>query len=313
MIPSPGNTSLIIPTLNAATHLPELLPALSGQSFKPARILIIDSSSSDNTAATFREFGAEIVVIPRSEFDHGGTRLQGVHHVMPSELVIFLTQDALPANPRAFENLARAFDNPKLGAAYGRQLPYRHTSPIGAHARYFNYPAKSEIISLSSSRHLGFRMLFLSNSFSAYRAKALLEVGGFPKNVIFGEDMLSMVHMLNAGWSKAYVADATVFHSHDYSFKDEFRRYFDIGVVHNQFRFLLSPFGGASGEGMRFVRSELSYLARRAPWLLPSAMLRTAAKYAAYKLGRVERRLPIAVKSRISMNRRFWDRMSASR
>lgn len=109
-----------------------------------------------------------------------------------------------------------------------------------------------------------------------------------------------------AGWTVAYQADAQVYHSHDYNYLQEFRRYFDIGVLHAREFWMLDAFGKPEGEGGRFVRSELSYLLNHAPWLIPSALLRTILKYAGYRLGRMESGLPLRIKIACSMHKGFW-------
>ncbi len=154
---------------------------------------------------------------------------------------------------------------------------------------------------------IGFKSIFISNSFAAYRREALMAVGGFPRNVIFGEDTVTAAKLLLSGWKIAYVAEAQVYHSHSYSWRQEFRRYFDIGVLHARESWLLEEFGGAGGEGGRFVRSELSYLWPKHWWLIPSALIRTALKLVGYRLGRIEKKLSVRWKRRLSMHRRFWE------
>ena len=66
--------------------------------------------------------------------------------------------------------------------------------------------------------------------------------------------------MLLKGYKVAYSADAAVLHSHNYSMKQEFKRYFDLGVFLEKEHWILDTFGKAEGEGLRFVRSELAYL-----------------------------------------------------
>jgi rhamnosyltransferase len=134
-----------------------------------------------------------------------------------------------------------------------------------------------------------------------------MEVGGFPKKLILGEDMVVAARMLHAGWRVAYQADAQVHHSHAYTIQQEFKRYFDIGVMHQDQQWILEEFGKPEGEGGRFVRSELAYLMRHAPWLLPSAVIRTIAKFAGYKLGQHSRYLPLLIKRSLSMHRGYWN------
>ncbi len=99
---------------------------------------------------------------------------------------------------------------------------------------------------------------------------------------------------------------AKVYHSHDYSLTDEFRRYFDIGVLHGTRFDLIGPFGRTGSEGLQFLRSEMKYLRARAVHVMPLALLRTLLKYGGYRLGRVARYLPTALNRRLGMNRRYW-------
>lgn len=297
---------LIVPTLNAGPTFESWLEAYAQQTFKPDYALVIDSSSEDETAARARARGFTVEVIRRETFNHGTTRDFGVSYLSDADILIFLTQDALLADPHALENLTAAFADPQTGAAYGRQLPHRHAQPIGAHARLFNYAAQSSLRRLEDRARFGLKTAFVSNSFAAYRRTALLAVGGFPHDTIMNEDTYAVGKMLLAGWQIAYCADARVFHSHDYGFAEEFRRYFDIGVFHAREPWLRQTFGQAEGEGRRYVRSELAYLCRHAPFLVPSAVLRTALKWSGYKLGCAERLIPPKFKPYLSLHRRFW-------
>jgi rhamnosyltransferase len=242
-------------------------------------------------------------VITRAEFNHGGTRQMGVDMMPEADIIAFLTQDALLANPDAIDLLLAAFADESVGAAYGRQLPHRNAGPIAAHARLFNYPPESQLRGLEDRERFGIKTAFISNSFAAYRRSALMQAGGFPADTIMNEDTYVAGRMLASGWKIAYCADAQVFHSHDYRFLDEFKRYFDIGVFHTHTPWLQQLFGGASGEGRRYVLSELRYLLKRAPWLIPSALLRTALKLLGFKLGGS---LPRTVSPYFSLHRSYW-------
>lgn len=300
--------AVIIPTFNAARYWPALSRGILAQSLKADRLVVIDSSSRDGTAAMARRDGFEVVEIAPSEFNHGGTRQMGADHAADAGILIYLTQDAAPDGPEAFANLVRAFADAEIGAAYGRQLPRLDAGPIEAHARLFSYSENSTVRSWESRKSMGFKSIFFSNAFGAYRREALTSVGGFSPDVIFGEDTLVVARMHRAGWKTAYVADAMVRHSHDYTVADEFRRYFDIGVLHSRESWLTEQFGSASGEGRRFVMSELKYLLSHGPHHVPSAVARTIAKYAGYKVGRRESRIAPGLKYHLGLNRQFWSR-----
>lgn len=294
---------LIVPTLNAGKDWEAWLKAFAQQTRKPDRLLLIDSSSTDGTVALARGNGFSVQLIAKTDFNHGGTRQMGVGMMPDAEIIVFLTQDALLANPDAIERLLAAFADAKVGAAYGRQLPHRNAGPIAAHARLFNYPPASQVRSLEDKSRLGIKTAFISNSFAAYRRSALMQAGGFPVHTIMNEDTFVVGKMLVNGWKIAYCADAQVFHSHDYNFLDEFKRYFDIGVFHTHSAWLQGLFGGASAEGLRFVLSELQFLSKQAPWLIPSALLRTGLKWLGYKMGGT---LPDAISRCFSLHQAYW-------
>ncbi|MDO9267823.1 MAG: glycosyltransferase [Methylobacter sp.] len=302
-----SKVGLIVPTLNAGSLWKSWLTAFEQQTRKPDYLLVIDSSSSDDTVALARAHGFEVQMIAKSEFNHGGTRQFGVNRLPEADIIVFLTQDALLAKADAIERLLAAFADQQVGAAYGRQLPHRNAGPIAAHARLFNYPpAESQLRGMEDRTRFGIKTVFISNSFAAYRRSALMQVSGFPVDTIMNEDTYVAGKMLVSGWKIAYCADAQVFHSHDYGFLDEFKRYFDIGVFHTHTAWLQQTFGGASGEGLRFVISEMRYLMKHAPWLIPSAGLRTGLKWLGFKLGALHRGLPQAMLRCFSLHKTYW-------
>jgi rhamnosyltransferase len=298
-------TKVIVPTLNAAGIWPLFVPALLACA-PPEQVLIVDSESTDGTGDLARAAGFQLCSVLRAEFNHGATRQKAAEMLPSADILVYMTQDAVLDGPNALAKLLAAFDDPQVGAAYGRQLPRPKAKAIEAHARIFNYPANSQIRSLASREQLGIKTVFASNSLAAYRRSALMSVGGFPTNVIFGEDAITVAHLLLAGYKVAYVAEACAYHSHSYTLTQEFKRYFDHGVMHSRERWLLNEFGKANGEGKRFVLSELNYLWQRNPWQIPLALVRTVAKFVGYRMGRLEARLAPGIKRRLSLQPGFW-------
>lgn len=298
--------ALLLPVLNPGPHVHELVASLEAQTLRPDEIHIVDSSSTDGSLGAFERLGARVHVIPRSEFDHGGTRNLATR-LATADMFVFLTQDALP-EPDAIERLVQALVlDASAGMAYGRQLPHRDAGVFGAHARSFNYPDVSRVQTLASARRVGVKAAFCSNSFAAYKRVALESIGGFPERLIFGEDTYVAARLLEREYSVLYVAEACVRHSHDYTLRQDFSRYFDAGVFHATERWYVDLLGGPSGEGMRFVRSELAYVrAARGAKAVPGAILRNAVRWLGYQTGRRHALLPQAVCARVGMNRGFW-------
>ena len=299
--------ALIIPTRNAGPYLDRLLPAIAAQSLPPDEILVVDSASSDDTVARFKAAGARVESIHAAQFNHGGTRRWAAEQVQ-AQYLIFLTQDAIPADPESFAQIIAALDaDDEVALAYGRQLPHANAGLLGAHARQFNYPATSRTKRLADAPELGIKTCFSSDSFAAYRRDALMAVGGFPADVIGSEDAYVAARMLLSGYAVRYAAEAKVEHSHDYRVLEEFRRYFDIGVFYGREKWIAQAFGGAGGEGLRYVKAELKSLHQHGKiYRLPEVLLRTAMKLAGYRLGKIEDRLPRFLKKRISMFAAYW-------
>jgi len=299
--------SVIIPTYNAHSHLPSLLEKLKSQTVS-FELLIIDSSSTDDTVEIAKKYTDHIIIIPSLEFDHGGTRTKAAQ-ASSGEIIVFLTQDALPFENETIESIINVFENSDVGAAYGRQIPYGNSSLFGKHLRMFNYPEISYFRTLKDKDKYGIKTAFLSDSFAAYRRSVLEKIDWFKNGLIVGEDSYAGAKILLEGYTLAYCAEAVVYHSHSYTLVEEFKRYFDIGVFHQREQWILEHFGKAEGEGGKYVRSELNYLWNAHAYLrLPEFLMRNALKYIGYKLGQNHTYLPYGVIKRISMHTSWWEK-----
>jgi len=301
-----GRALLVCPTLNPGALFDDWLKAFNEQTEKPIMSLIIDSASDDGTIEKAKKMGFIVSVINRGEFNHGGTRQKAIDENENFDYVIYLTQDAILFDSQSLSKLLAEFDDPNIAAVCGRQLPRKQAGVIEAHARLYNYTDVSTVNSLSDASEKGLKAAFMSNSFAAYRVSSLKEVGGFPKNVIFGEDMYVAAKMILNNYNVAYASDACVYHSHGYSITQEVKRYFDMGVFHAREPWIRKEFGSTESEGIKFVFSEFKYLVNHAIWKIPEAMLRTLCRYGGFRLGLLEHKLPLKVKMCITMNKRYF-------
>ncbi|MEE3660428.1 glycosyltransferase [Brenneria sp. g21c3] len=298
---------IIIPTYNGGELWRKICAAIKKQSEDFDSVLVIDSSSSDNTCQIAEDAGFQIIKINKEEFNHGGTRNLGVASSIDADIVIFLTQDAIP-EPGCIKSILSVFNDPKVAVAYGRQLPHDDANPIATHARNFNYGVESHVLGLDDKKTYGIKTVFASNSFSAYRISVFKDVGGFPINTILSEDMYLSAKAVLAGYKIAYVAEAMVKHSHNYTPIEEFKRYFDIGVFHHDESWIRNEFGGASGEGKRFLISEFLFLMeKRSMWIF-RACIHNMMKIVGYKLGKNHTKLPMPILKKLSMHKGFWNK-----
>ena len=300
------NVLLVLPTLNPGKTFDAWIDAFNKLNIWPGLVSVVDSSSTDGTQDKVKESGFALTVINKEDFNHGATRRRAVENNINYEFIVFMTQDAFFYSVDSLGNLLRAFDDDKVAAICGRQLPSDTSGAVERHARLFNYPSKSFVRMYEDRDKYGLKTAFLSNSFAAYRSEALMSVGGFPDDVIFGEDMYVAAKLLQSGWKIAYASEACVVHSHNYTLIQEFKRYFDMGVFHSMEPWLRHEFGSAEREGKRFVISEIRYLLKNAFWRIPEGLFRTVLRYLGFRLGLLENRLPGMIKRKLSMNSGFF-------
>jgi rhamnosyltransferase len=276
---------------------------------QPDEILVGDSSSDDPTVEICQKAGATVRILKRDTFDHGGTRTELAKQAH-GEILVFFTQDAILATRDALERLiAPLLHHAQVACAYGRQLPAKNANPIAAHLRLFNYPPESSMRNYADRHRYGLKTIFISNSFAAYKRDCLNEFDYFKNGLIFGEDTCTLGRILAAGYEVAYVADAAVYHSHNYSLSQELRRSFDIGVLHISEKWLLDTYGGAESVGIKYILSVFSMLLKEKKYfLMPDCLLRSALKMIGYNLGRSYKKLPASWRPFLSMHRLWWQK-----
>ncbi|WP_306538212.1 glycosyltransferase family 2 protein [Megasphaera sp.] len=298
---------VIIPIYRPDDKFKKLLAMLRQQKEVYFDVYIVDSGShAEDYLNELDGLSYTIVKTTPQDFNHGGTRQAAAEACKDYQYLIYMTQDAIPVNEFTLHNLLKAFENPKVGCAYGRQLPHKDATILAARARAFNYPPESRLKGIADAPELGIKVSFISDTFAAYRPEVLKEIGGFPSDVILGEDTYVASKMVLAGWLNAYVADAQVYHSHNYTIMQEFRRYFDTGVFHARESWIQQAFGKAEGEGKKFVIDELRFLAKNKPLLVFSTILRDGFKLLGYKLGLHEKLIPMSIKKQCSMTPKYW-------
>ena len=297
---------LVIPTLNAGKNFQKLLQQINSQTLQTKK-LIVDSESSDGTPELAKKFGFDVLTIQRKNFNHGATRQLALEKLLPLDVIIFLTQDIFLKDETTLARLVQIFnEDSAVGLSYGRQLPHENATLEAQILRAFNYSAESQLRDFDSRKIFGMKATMASNSFAAYRVEILQKIGGFPTNVILCEDMYIAAKMLLNGYKTFYNAFAQVYHSHNYTAAQEFKRYFDIGVFHNRESWIRKNFGGAGRVGKKFVYKKYSALWKNNPIEFFEAVFRDFMKFFGYGLGRLENFLPRFIIKKCSMHKNFW-------
>lgn len=248
--------SVIIPTLNAEKDMPSLLQALRTQTLQPEEILIVDSESADQTVS-IAEGAASVLPVrvlseKRAEFDHGKTRDWALRESV-GDTVVFLTQDAVPADGHFLEYLVRPLAEEKVAVVTGRQLPKADATPMEKLIRTFNYPAESHIRSEADVPEMGIKTFFCSDVCAAYNRQIYEELDGFVYPLKTNEDMFFAAQAIRGGYRVAYAAEAKVLHSHNLSLKEQYERNRIQGYEIERHRDLLGNVSKVS-EGVRLAR-----------------------------------------------------------
>ena len=280
------------------THKPselflDIIDRLEEQSLKPRKIIVMNTGEShmDDLLGRYPDrlkgYGnIEIHHITRDEFDHGGTRKRAAEY-SDAAFLIYMTQDALPADESLIDKLTAPFEGDEsIAVSYARQLPYESASPIERYNRSFNYPEGDRKKTADDLDTLGIKAFFCSDVCACYRRDIYDSLGGHIEHTVFNEDMIYARGAIDAGYSIYYASDARVYHSHDYTPAQQYRRNVDLGRSQAEHP---EVFGGITsyGEGKKLVKGCMSYLLKNGYWyMIPAFIAQCAGRYLGYRKGR---------------------------
>ncbi|MCB6545168.1 glycosyltransferase family 2 protein [Blautia glucerasea] len=298
---------VIIPAYHPGKEFATLIKRLEKQSVPIHRIIVMNTEESVwNKEWEKLSDVMEIHHLAKSEFDHGGTRAQAAE-LSDADVMIFMTQDAMPADRELLAELLKALEQDEnIAAAYARQLPNAECSFVERYTRAFNYPDRSVVKTKKDMDQYGIKTFFCSNVCAAYKKDIYQKQGGFVRRTIFNEDMIYAGGLIQAGYGIAYAAEAKVIHSHNYNCMQQFHRNFDLGVSQAEHPEIFEGVP-SEGEGMRLVKKTLSHLVRSEKiWLIPGFVMQCAGKYAGYLAGKNFRRLPKKFVLWCTMSPNYW-------
>ena len=299
---------VIIPVYHPGKEFSVLLERLTEQTVVIHRIIAMNTEENYWNKELEQKYPLlEVHHLKKSEFDHGGTRAWAAE-LSDAEIMVFMTQDAVPADRNLIENLVKALEKEKMiAAAYARQLPNEMCSFAERYTRSFNYPEKSYVRTQRDLSLYGIKTFFCSNVCAAYKKEIYQKLGGFVKKTIFNEDMIYAGKLIQMGYGIAYAADAKVIHSHNYSCMQQFHRNFDLGVSQAEHPEIFAGVP-SEGEGIKLVKKTINYLIqKRKIWLIPGVILQSGCKYAGYLSGKNYRKLPRKMILWCTMNREYWN------
>lgn len=232
--------SVIIPLKNGGKIFKQVINKVLAQTLEePYEVIIIDSGSKDGSLEYLqciieRNNNIHLHQIKPSEFGHGKTRNYGAS-LSKGEFLVFITQDALPANEFWLQEMIKPFSlDENIQGVFGKHLPYEDCDIFEKHNLYlhFNNFGKGIVVHKIEDQERyntdeGYRHLlcFYSDNSSAMR-RSIWEKYPYD-DVDFAEDQIWAKKIIELGYSKAYNENAVVYHSHNYSFKEMLMRSFD--------------------------------------------------------------------------------------
>lgn len=302
---------VIIPTYKPDGKFDKLLEMLSRQSVTIQHIIIINTEvQPGDSRKQFEKYqnqyqNLEIYPISRDEFNHGRSRNFGASK-SKAEICVFMTQDAVPENSHLIEKLLKAFENENVACAYGRQLPDENSTEIEKLTRAFNYPPEDRIKTREDIGQMGIKAFFCSNVCCAYRMEVFWRMGGFVDRTIFNEDMIYAGGIIQKGYAIAYVSDAEVIHSHNYSGKQQLKRNFDLGVSQAEHPEIFANISSEK-EGIKMVKKIISLLRKSGHSNeIFSYIHQSACKFIGYRLGKAYKKLPYWLIMKCTMSASYF-------
>ena len=304
-----NEVDVIIPTYRPDGSLRECVKRISEQTVRPRRIILINTERELFDEGLIKGFdNVELYHIPKESFDHGDTRNTGAGFAS-AKYIVFMTQDAMPYDGHLIENLRAPLEKDReVKAAYGRQLPRDDARPSERIVRSLSYPAESKVRTVEDLPLEGVKTFSLSDVCSIYDRDHFLAEGGFASPMIFNEDCHFAGRILKAGYKTAYAADAAVVHSHNYTYRQQFRRNFDNGVSR-----AMRPevFGGlpAAKAGGKLVSGTVKRLLKEGHVLSAfSFVIECFFRFAGFQAGKRYRHLPKALIRLFTSDRSFWNK-----
>ncbi len=302
---------VIIPTYKPDDKFKKLIEMLEKQTVPVNKIIVINTEEKYMEAFCIgSRFLAEhktlsIHHISRKEFDHGKSRNLGAKK-SEADILVYMTQDAVPANEYVLEKLIAPLEDETVACSYARQLPDENSTMTERLTREFNYPAEGKVKSKEDLGELGIKTYFCSNVCCAYSAAIFKELKGFINHTIFNEDMIYAAKVIDNGYKIAYAADAAVIHSHNYSAGQQFHRNFDLGVSQADHP---EVFEGVSSEseGIKMVKETIAKLKSLGYGKeIPGYIVTSGCKFIGYRLGRSYKKLPMWLIKKCTMSPVYW-------
>ena len=138
--------SVVIRTLHAARHLPDLLKSIGEHEFgaHTCEMVLVDSGSTDGTAQIAESHHCNIFRISKADFSFGCSLNVGCA-AAAGDALVFVSGHCIPYDRHWLARLVEPLQQPDIAFSYGRQIggETSHFSEPQIFAKYF--PSESRI------------------------------------------------------------------------------------------------------------------------------------------------------------------------
>ena len=240
---------IICPLYNAEKYISKLHDNIRKQ--KDVNINTINyilTKGNDNTEDILKDIDCNYEVIEKKEFSHSTAR-ENMARRCNGDILVFITQDIIIEREDWLINLTKCIENGECAASYSRQTCSNNT--IEKYTRERNYPEESFIVSKDDIEKKGLKTFFFSDASSAIKRDIFMELNCYDcKKFPTNEDMYIAYKLITSGYKIKYCANSVVEHSHKFTFKQLYKRYYDTGVFFKQNDYLNKYKVNQAGGGL---------------------------------------------------------------
>lgn len=320
-----SKVDVIIPVCHGDKKLFKVLEGLAEQTILPEKVILLnvetgwkeDSSEElkDRIYKYFRKYKRfgnklplqlELIPVNEKKYDEGATRNLGVKY-SNSPFLLFMKQDAVPADSRVIEELLKGIE---AGAdvARARQLTGPSAGVLKTYENLYRYPSKSYERTKEDKKSFGVATFAISNVCALYRRDVFESRGGFADRIITGEGNLFGYGLLKDGGKIAYCAEAKVYYSEDSNWMAQLRRKFDEGVCHAE-NAKVFQMGSAEKAGLKYCKAVLSYLINQKYYMeIADFVGENLFQAAGYYLGRTHKLLKKDWILKLTNHHAYWSK-----
>ncbi|MBQ8425452.1 MAG: glycosyltransferase family 2 protein [Clostridia bacterium] len=219
---------IICPLYKAENYILDIVRSINNQKDVDVKtIRFILTESNDKSEDILKENDLYYSTVSLNDFSHSKTR-EDEAMKSDADILVFITQDIVIQSDVWLKNLVSPIINGECEASFSRQLSKYNN--IEKYTREKNYPDKSYINSKEDIETKGLKTFFFSDASSAIKTSIYKELGGYDGKVFpTNEDMYIAHKLITNGYKIKYCADSEVYHSHKFTLKEVYKRYYITG------------------------------------------------------------------------------------